>query len=112
MDAPNERQTSGWLRGTDAGPSDARISRFSMKITDVRADFLKTGRTLLRIFTDDGLVGLAEAGWGHDRIFLAWLDEVIRPRLVGHDPLAPARHWDRLVFGIPEGTPLDWSRVP
>ena len=47
-----------------------------MKITDVRADFLKTGRTLLRIFTDDGLVGLAEAGWGHDRIFLAWLDEV------------------------------------
>ena len=83
-----------------------------MKITDVRADFLTTGRTLLRIFTDDGPVGLAEAGWGHDRIFLAWLDEVIRPRLVGEDPRQPAHHWDRLVFGMPEGTPQDWLRVP
>jgi L-alanine-DL-glutamate epimerase-like enolase superfamily enzyme len=83
-----------------------------MKITDVRADFLTTGRTLLRIFTDDGVVGLAEAGWGHDRIFRVWLDEVIRPRLVGQDPRQPAHHWDRLVFGIPEGSPQDWMRVP
>jgi D-arabinonate dehydratase/D-galactarolactone cycloisomerase len=83
-----------------------------MKITDVRADFLTTGRTLLRIFTDDGPVGLAEAGWGHDRVFLAWLEDVIRPRLVGQDPRQPAHHWDRLVFGIPEGTPQDWMRVP
>ena len=83
-----------------------------MKITEVRADFLQTGRTLLRIFTDDGIVGLAEAGWGHDRIFLAWLEQVIRPRLVGQEVLQPGRHWDRLVFGIPEGTPQDWKRVP
>ncbi|HVA85819.1 MAG TPA: mandelate racemase/muconate lactonizing enzyme family protein [Candidatus Saccharimonadales bacterium] len=83
-----------------------------MKITDVRVDFLKTGRTLLRVLTDDGVVGLAEAGWGHDRIFVAWLDDVIRPRLVGEDPLQPGRHWDRLFFGIPEGTPQDWIRVP
>src|SRR6185369_14757738 len=83
-----------------------------MKITDVRADFLRTGRTLLRIFTDEGVTGLAEAGWGHDRIFLAWLDDVIRPRLLGQDPRQPAHHWDRLVFGMPEGTPQDWMRVP
>jgi len=83
-----------------------------MKITDVRADFLTTGRTLLRIFTDEGVTGLAEAGWGHDRIFVAWLEDVIRPRLLGQDPRQPGRHWDRLVFGIPEGTPQDWMRVP
>jgi L-alanine-DL-glutamate epimerase-like enolase superfamily enzyme len=83
-----------------------------MKITDVRADFLRTGRTLLRILTDEGIVGLAEAGWGHDRIFVAWLDQVIRPRLMGQDVLQPGRHWDRLVYGIPEGTPQDWKRVP
>jgi L-alanine-DL-glutamate epimerase-like enolase superfamily enzyme len=82
-----------------------------MKITDVRADFLTTGRTLLRIFTDEGVTGLAEAGWGHDRIFVAWLEDVIRPHL-GQDPRQPGRHWDRLVFGIPEGTPQDWMRVP
>ncbi len=83
-----------------------------MKITDVRVDFLRTGRTLLRIFTDDGVTGLAEAGWGHDAIFRAWVDDVIRPRLIGTDPRQPAHHWDRLVFGIPEGTPQDWIRVP
>ena len=83
-----------------------------MKITDVRADFLTTGRTLLRIFTDEGVTGLAEAGWGHDRIFVAWLEDVIRPRLLGQDPRQPGRHWDRLVFGIPEATPQDWMRVP
>jgi L-alanine-DL-glutamate epimerase-like enolase superfamily enzyme len=83
-----------------------------MKITDVRADFLSTGRTLLRIFSDDGVVGLAEAGWGHDRITVAWIEEVVRPRLLGQDPREPGRHWDRLVFGIPEGGPHDWTRVP
>jgi L-alanine-DL-glutamate epimerase-like enolase superfamily enzyme len=83
-----------------------------MKITDVRADFLRTGRTLLRVFTDEGIVGAAEAGWGHDRIFRTWVDDVIRPRLIGQDPRQPARHWDRLVFGIPEGSPQDWVRVP
>ncbi len=83
-----------------------------MKITDVRADFLKTGSTLLRISTDDGLVGLSDASWYHDRTFFAWLDEVIRPRLVGQDPRQPARHWDRLAFGLVEGTPQDRREVP
>ena len=26
-----------------------------MKVTEVRTDFLRTGRTLLRIFTDEGV---------------------------------------------------------
>src|SRR5262245_59867711 len=84
-----------------------------MRITDVRADFLRTGRTLLRIFSDEGAVGLAEIGWGHDRIALAWVNDGIRGRLVGQDAQTPLRHWDRLVFGIPEGDGrFDWLRVP
>ena len=83
-----------------------------MKITDVRADFLRTGTTLLRIMTDEGVTGLADASWHHDRTFFAWLDEVIRPRLVGQDPRQPARHWDRLAFGLVEGTPQDRREVP
>jgi len=83
-----------------------------MKITDVRADFLRTGTTLLRIMTDEGVTGLADASWYHDRTFFAWLDEVIRPRLVGQDPRQPARHWDRLAFGLVEGTPQDRREVP
>ena len=83
-----------------------------MKITDVRADFLTTGAMLLRIFTDDGPTGLSEASWRHDRAFLPWLDEVIRPRLVGQDPRQPSRHWDRLAFGVVEDTPQDRRDVP
>jgi L-alanine-DL-glutamate epimerase-like enolase superfamily enzyme len=83
-----------------------------MKITDVRADLLRTGVTLLRIFTDEGLVGLSEASWRHDRSFFPWLDEVIRPRLVGQDPRQPGHHWDRLAFGVVEDTPQDRRDVP
>jgi L-alanine-DL-glutamate epimerase-like enolase superfamily enzyme len=83
-----------------------------MKITDVRADFLTTGVALLRIETDDGVTGLSEASWRHDRAMLAWLEEVIRPRLVGRDPCQPSRHWDRLAFGIVESTPQDRHEVP
>lgn len=83
-----------------------------MKITDVRADFLRTGVTLLRIFTDQGIVGVSEASWRQDRSFLPWLEEVIRPRLVGQDPRQPGRHWDRLAFGVVEGTPQDRREVP
>jgi D-arabinonate dehydratase/D-galactarolactone cycloisomerase len=79
-----------------------------MKITDVRTDFLRTGRTLLRIFTDEGLVGASELGWGHNRAAVAWVDEVVAPMLAGEDPRDPARHWDRLVFGISDAR----TRVP
>ncbi len=83
-----------------------------MKITDVRADFLTSGVTLLRILTDEGVVGLSEASWRHDRSFAPWLDDVIRPRLLGQDPRQPSRHWDRLAFGLVEGTPQDRHEVP
>ena len=79
-----------------------------MKISEVRTDFLRTGRTLLRIRTDDGLVGASELGWGHNRSAVAWVEQVVSPMLVGEDPREPARHWDRLVFGISD----DRTRVP
>jgi hypothetical protein len=33
-----------------------------MKITDIRADLLKTGRFIVRVMTDEGVTGLAEHG--------------------------------------------------
>ena len=73
-----------------------------MRITEIRADTLSIGPTIVRIFTDKGLVGLSELGWHDPAIFHAHLERVIRPQLIGHDPLQPGRHWERLVGGTPE----------
>jgi D-arabinonate dehydratase/D-galactarolactone cycloisomerase len=70
-----------------------------MRITEIRADTLTLGPTIVRVFTDEGLVGLSELGWQDPAIFAAHLDRVIRPQLVGRDPLQPGRHWERLTAG-------------
>ncbi len=71
-----------------------------MKITDIRVDPLKTGRVLLRIYTDEGIVGLAEGGGRQARPFVAYMEEVVKPLLVGQDPRQTERHWEALVFGV------------
>ncbi|MEP6637781.1 MAG: mandelate racemase/muconate lactonizing enzyme family protein [Chloroflexota bacterium] len=70
-----------------------------MRITEIRADTLTLGPTIVRVFTDAGLVGLSELGWQDPAIFAAHLERVIRPQLVGQDPLQPGRHWERLTAG-------------
>ena len=70
-----------------------------MRITAIRADTLSIGPTIVRVETDEGLVGLSELGWQDPVIFEAHLERVIRPQLVGRDPLQPGRHWERLVAG-------------
>ena len=70
-----------------------------MKITDIRADTLSIGPTLVRVYTDDGVVGLSDLSWHNPRVFAAYLEDIIKPQLVGEDPLTPERHWERLVFG-------------
>ena len=72
-----------------------------MRITEIRADTLTIGPTIVRVFTDAGLVGLSELGWQDPAIFAAHLDRLIRPQLVGHDPLMPGRHHLRHA-GCPE----------
>ncbi len=73
-----------------------------MRITEIRADTLSIGPTLVRIFTDDGVVGLSEVGWQDPQIFRGHLDRVIRPQLIGTDPLQPGRIRERLVHGTRE----------
>ncbi len=83
-----------------------------MKITDIRIDRLKPpenpaagtpfvgrpGRLLVRVFTDEGITGIAEGSRGYG-VFSAYLDEIIKPLLVGMDPLQPRRIWELLSLG-------------
>ncbi len=79
-----------------------------MKITDVRADLLKSGRMIVRISTDQGIVGLAEHGGRNPGVMRAYVDETIKPYLTGKDPLQVDRHWEALAWG----TDLLTHRLP
>ena len=70
-----------------------------MRITEIRVDTLSIGTTLVRVVTDEGVVGLSEIGWHDPHIFRGHLERVIKPQLIGADPLQPGRHWERLVNG-------------
>ena len=49
-----------------------------MKITDITIDPLTTGRALVRVFTDEGITGLAESGRA-PLVFKAYLEDTIKP---------------------------------
>lgn len=70
-----------------------------MQITDVRADLLSTGKVLVRVYTDAGIVGYAEGPGRSPRLVHAYIDDVIKPVLVGSDPRQIERHWESLALG-------------
>ncbi len=86
-----------------------------MKITDIQVNQLKPnvnqaagtpfigrpGRLIVRVFTDEGLVGISEGSRGLG-VFRAYLDEIIKPLLIGMDPLQPRQIWDLLSLGTGE----------
>ncbi|MAX19627.1 MAG: hypothetical protein CL709_07230 [Chloroflexi bacterium] len=78
-----------------------------MKITDIQVNQLKPpegragGRLLVRVFTDEGIVGHSEGSRGLG-VFRAYLEEMITPLLVGVSPLQPRQIWETLALGTGE----------
>ena len=84
-----------------------------MKISDITLTPLKIGKSLLRIETDAGVAGIAEADpisrdSSRPSVFQAYLENIIKPVLIGEDPLQIERHWETLV----EGKGERFYRVP
>src|SRR5690349_19615404 len=68
-----------------------------MKITDVRLDRLRPRGNLLRVFTDEGITGLAEApGFPGIR---GLIEEGLKPIIVGKGPRLVVRLWDDMFYG-------------
>lgn len=63
-----------------------------MKITDIRTAIIQANFpwNLIRIYTDNGLIGLGEAYWGPGIMDVV---ERLTPRLVGKDPLEVDKLW-------------------
>ena len=55
-------------------------------------------RSLLRIETDEGIYGIAEAG-RNPGIVQAYLNDLIKPLLIGQDPTRPRKIWELLSLG-------------
>src|SRR5579862_7835700 len=63
-----------------------------MKITDIRTALIAGNFpwNLIRIYTDNGLVGLGEAYWGPGIMDVV---EKLKPRLLGKDPMEVDKLW-------------------
>jgi L-alanine-DL-glutamate epimerase-like enolase superfamily enzyme len=81
-----------------------------MKITDIDLIRLQPESTpgkpspprlILQIHTDQGITGIAEPGRSQ-RLFQVYLDDVIKPLLVGTDPCQPRIIWETLALGTGE----------
>ena len=82
-----------------------------MKITDITVNQLRgpegvdsrafggrPGRLLVQVHTDEGITGIAE-GVRNLSVFRAYVDDLIKPLLVGSDPLRPRKIWEALSLG-------------
>ena len=82
---------------------DRFIRGGNMKITDIKVNQLRApqgpdarsfagagGRLIVRVFTDEGVVGIAE-GSRNLNIFRAYVEDLIKPLIVGMDPVQHVR---------------------
>ena len=78
-----------------------------MKITDVKVNQIRPpkdglrGSLIVRVFTDEGIVGIAE-GERSFGVFKAYVDDVIKPLIIGMNPLQPRQIWETLALGTGE----------
>ena len=86
-----------------------------MKITDITINLIEGPKTkdaqqfvgsaskiILRIDTDEGIYGMAEGGRQY-YLYKAYIDEIIKPLLVGVDPRNPKIIWEMLTHGTGPG---------
>lgn len=92
----------------------ARIQSYALRVpldeqtfSSSQAPFPERTSCLVRLETDDGLVGWGEGGqWGPPEPVATMIDRVLAPRLLGADPLKIGVIWEQLYAYV-----RDWSRA-
>ena len=69
-----------------------------MKITAVRADPLKLATILVRVYTDDGTVGLGQLIGRKPAAAVAYINDVLTPLVIAEDPTRTDRLWERMYW--------------
>jgi D-arabinonate dehydratase/D-galactarolactone cycloisomerase len=68
-----------------------------MKITNITVDKLRHRGALVRVYTDEGIVGLGESP--AFPALGAYIEEALKPIVVGKDPRLTTRLWDEMFYG-------------
>ena len=69
-----------------------------MKITDIKVDALKLATILVRVYTDEGIVGLGQLIGRKPTSQIAYINDTLKPLLVGEDPTLTERIWERMYW--------------
>ncbi|GAB4335850.1 MAG: mandelate racemase/muconate lactonizing enzyme family protein [Candidatus Abyssubacteria bacterium] len=69
-----------------------------MKITDVKATILRTHSIFVRVFTDEGVVGIGECSPMNPHMLAHFVETVLTPIIVNEDPLETDRLWHKMFF--------------
>ena len=77
-----------------------------MKITDVEAIPLKLGPMLVRVHTNEGIVGISEASGRNWGVLKPFIEEVLRPIVLGGDPRRTERLWEEMFFATSRLGPM------
>ena len=77
-----------------------------MKITSVETTPLTTGSLLVRVHTDEGLVGLGECYVISPFVVKPFIDGLLAPLVVGKDPTLTGRLWDEMFYATTRYGPM------
>lgn len=68
-----------------------------MKITDIKIDVLRVRGTIVRVYTDEGIVGMGEAMSFPG--LKSFIEDGLKPIVLGKDPRNMVRLWDEMFYG-------------
>jgi L-alanine-DL-glutamate epimerase-like enolase superfamily enzyme len=90
-----DRIAAGETEEASLGPRPPKL-----RITDIKTYVLKTGQTLVEVFTDGGITGIGECSpMVHGSAFAALIDRAIRHYAVGRNPFDVEKIWREAFFG-------------
>ena len=69
-----------------------------MKITDVKANALKTGSVFVQVFTDEGIIGIGECSPMNSRVNAHFVETALKPLIIGENPLEIEKIWHKMFF--------------
>ena len=79
--------------------TDISVNQIQAPQDDNAKSFVgRPGRLLIQIHTDEGITGISEGG-RNLRVFKAYLDDLIKPLLIGEDPRRTRKIWELLALG-------------
>ena len=69
-----------------------------MKITDVKPLVLRQRFILVKVFTDEGIVGIGECSPMNAPVIVAMLEHALKPLVLGEDPFNIERLWNKMFY--------------